>query len=289
MAKSVKKTALKKRKKLWYRIIAPKLFNEMVLGETLVAETGLMINKILKINLMVITNDMKKQNTIIHFRINEVRGDTAVTEITGYEIMPAAIKRLIRRDRERIDKSIILHTKDGKKLRLKYMLITRNVTNRSVKTTLSKNAAEYLASYVEKLYFDQLISNLISYKLQLGIKNALKKIYPLRTAEVRMLLVVGSGKPQNVEKKVDDKKEAVKEEEKKEETKKEEVKEDKKEKNPAKEENKEEKTEDKKEEKPAEKKTEEAEKKEAVKEEEKKEETKKEEVKEDKKEETKEN
>ena len=101
---------MKKRKKEWYDIVATKLFNEMKLGETTVADVSSIIGKPLKVNLMSLTNDIKKQNSTISFVITQIKGDKAVADPVSFEVMPAAIKRNIRRQRDRIDASFVCYT-----------------------------------------------------------------------------------------------------------------------------------------------------------------------------------
>ena len=183
------KTGVKKKKKAWYQIIASRPFNERVVGETTVLEPALMIGKPLKTNLMSLTNDIKKQNINIHFKITKIKGDQAVAEPVGFEVMPAAIKRLIRREKDRIDDSFICHTADGKWLRIKLMILTSHNTSRSVNKTLRKSAFGFLSSYIKKLTFEQFLSNLITYKAQLNLKDTLRKIYRVRTSDIRLMKI----------------------------------------------------------------------------------------------------
>ena len=49
-------------KKEWYPILAPKIFQNTVLGETYVYEPEQMVGKGITKNLMNLTNDVKRQN-----------------------------------------------------------------------------------------------------------------------------------------------------------------------------------------------------------------------------------
>jgi len=199
MAKTIStKQLLKKKKKTWHKIRATSLFNDMVLGESPVVDVASLIGRPLKINLMFLTNDIKKQQININFRISQIKGDYAVAEVVGFEILPAAIKRMIRRNRDRIGNSIICYSKDGKKLRMKFILITRNSTKRSINTALNNKCVEFLQAYTQKLNFDQVMHNLINKRIQLGIKDALKKTYPLKFADISMMNVIGQRKPMSV-------------------------------------------------------------------------------------------
>ncbi|MBI3035503.1 hypothetical protein HYY71_04210 [Candidatus Woesearchaeota archaeon] len=103
----------KLKKKQWYPIIAPKQFDNVVLGETLVYEPGLMLGKTLSHSLMNLTNDMKRQNVNIHFKVVEIEGDKAKTSIIGYQIIPSSVKRFVRRASEKMDISFACETADN--------------------------------------------------------------------------------------------------------------------------------------------------------------------------------
>ena len=71
-------------KKEWYPILAPKIFQNAVLGETHVYEPGQMVGKSVTKNLMSLTNDVKRQNINIDFEVVNVQNNKAFTDITGY-------------------------------------------------------------------------------------------------------------------------------------------------------------------------------------------------------------
>jgi len=107
-----KKAVGKIKKKTWFEIIAPKIFRNASLGETLVADKEQLIGKEITASLANITGDMKRQSTIIKFKITELKEDKAITDITGYSILLTHIKRMVRKGRERVDSSFVCTTKD---------------------------------------------------------------------------------------------------------------------------------------------------------------------------------
>ena len=68
-AKARAKKLTKAKKKTWVKIHAPKIFNEQIIGETLVADSSLTIGKPITVNLMNLTGDIKKQQININDRI----------------------------------------------------------------------------------------------------------------------------------------------------------------------------------------------------------------------------
>ena len=96
------KRNIKGRKKKWVEILAPKLFNNAVIGEVPVYETETVMGKKAKVNLMSLTRDMKKQNYNITFEVIEIVGEKAHTRVIGYNMLSSLLKRLARRDRKSV-------------------------------------------------------------------------------------------------------------------------------------------------------------------------------------------
>ena len=176
-------------KKEWYPIIAPKIFREAVIGETLVYDPNKMIGKSMSENLMNLTNDVKKQNIKVVFEIVNVENNRALTEITGYKMVPSSVKRLVRRNIEKVDMSFSCSTSDNKKLRIKPLIITRSAVSSSVGAKIRRNAEDFITEYVQGISYDNLANDLITHKLQDLLRAGLNKVYPLRICEIRSMYV----------------------------------------------------------------------------------------------------
>ena len=176
-------------KKEWYPIIAPKIFREAVIGETVVYDPDKMIGKSMSENLMNLTNDVKKQNMKVVFEVVSVENNRALTEITGYKMVPSSIKRLVRRNIEKIDMSFPCSTSDKKNLRVKPLIIARSAVSSSVGAKLRRNAEDFITKYVQGISYDNLANDLITHKLQDLLRANLNKVYPLRICEIRSMYV----------------------------------------------------------------------------------------------------
>ncbi len=189
---------VKLKKKQWYPIIAPKQFENIVIGETLVYEPSAMLGKTLSHSLMNLTNDTKRQNINIHFKVVEIDNDKAKTSIIGYEIIPSSVKRFVRRNSEKMDISFNCETADNVFLRVKPLVITRSDVKGSIATKLRNNVILYLVKAIKKLTYDEVINELIIHKLQSVMKKDMDKIYPLKICEIRYLGIEAREKPQEV-------------------------------------------------------------------------------------------
>ncbi len=179
------------KKKRWYKLVAPALFNNELLGETPSVEPGLVEHRTVSANLMTLTRDMKKQHIDVTFEVEKVQGDSAFTELKQYEINPAYIKRSVRRNRSRVDDSFKCVTADGWELEVKPFLLTRFATPRSIETALRRKAKYFIIRAAAKNAKDTILHDIISMKLQRLLRDAVKNIYNLRACEIRLLKVLG--------------------------------------------------------------------------------------------------
>ena len=177
-------------KKEWYPIIAPKVFQNAVLGETTVYEPQQMIGKGLTISLMSLTNDSKRQNINVNFEVVDVQNGKGLANVVGYSMAQSSIRRMIRRNIERIDMSFSCKTSDNKDLRVKPLLITRSATIGSVVAKIRRTAQDFITKYIGSVSYDGLINDLVTQKLQASLRKEINKIYPLRVCEIRSMEIV---------------------------------------------------------------------------------------------------
>ncbi len=194
------KQALKVVKKKWVQITASSNFEGALLGESLVTGPSDLKDRIISVNLASLTDDIKQQHINLKFKVSETDSDKAIGELIGFEVIPAAIKRLVRRGTTRIDASFICETADGKKVRIKPFMLTKAYAKGIIGKKLRKQLIDYMASELKKLSFDDLVRALIGNKLQTSAKQALKKVYPVRSCEIKSAFVVTKGKITNVAK-----------------------------------------------------------------------------------------
>ena len=195
MAEAKTEKAKKLKKKKWYPIAAPKLFQDELLGEILVDEPNLILNRVVTTNLMNLTNDMKHQNINIRFRVNKIEDNVAYTELISYEMLPSSIKRLVRRDINKLDESFVCETKDNVLVRIKPFLLTKVATKGSKLKLLRKTLINLISKEIKRLSFDEVIEDVITRKLQNDVKAYLKKIFPLKVCEIRYFEITTGVKP----------------------------------------------------------------------------------------------
>jgi small subunit ribosomal protein S3Ae len=180
----------KKKKKFWYPIVAPKQFQNTKLGETRAYNAEELVGKVVKSNLMTLTNDPKKQSITLSFRVQEISNNTGVTSLINYSINNAHIKRLVRKASKKLEGSFIVKTKDNKTYRIKPIILTRYKANNSVLTALRKGSEELITKYIAGLNSEDVYAQIITHKLQMETKNTLKKIYPISICEIKAFTLI---------------------------------------------------------------------------------------------------
>lgn len=188
MAKGSAAVIVKKKK--WVGILAPKLFNEQFIGESYVGDVQELVGRKVTVSLMILTNDPQKQTINVTFKIIGTKNDTAKTEFVGYKMLPAAAKKLMRRQRNKIEDSFIVESKDKKIIRIKSMLITRGKTTGSVLTAIRQLQKAYLAKTISQNDAEGLIREITQKKTQHGMYQLLKRLHPMAACEIKQLELI---------------------------------------------------------------------------------------------------
>ena len=175
-------------KKHWAPVLATREFGNMELAEIPYTEPKTLLGRVLTVNLYVITNDSRKQDAELSFKITSFDGKSASTELVGYKILNAYIKRVIRKAKEKVDDSFECESKDNVKMKIKPFFITKSKTKNSVVTKLRMNIRQMMTEYSKTIEFEKLIRETTTNNLQRNLKQELKKIYPLNLLELREIV-----------------------------------------------------------------------------------------------------
>ena len=180
-------TEKQRARKKWHDIIGKGIFDKVKLGESLVNGAKDLLGKRLKINLMVLTNDPKKQSITLVFNVVSVEGDNGIADLIGYQLSTSHVRRVVRKAVKRIDDSFMLKAKDQTLFAVKPLLIARHRTNKSTAIAIRKKTRELLQQSFQKMSGEDVFSAAIGNRLQMDLKNELKKIYPIAVSEIRIL------------------------------------------------------------------------------------------------------
>ncbi len=182
------------KKKRWVQIQAPKLFNEQIIGESFVGEPQELVGRHVTVSLMILTGDPQKQSVSVSFKITGVNNGMVTSELIGYQLVPSAAKKLMRRERSKIDDSFIVETSDKKYIRVKPMIITRGRTTNSVLALMTKLERAFIAKTISTMDFESFVRDVVQKKLQHGIGQLLRRLYPVAACEIRQMELIPAEK-----------------------------------------------------------------------------------------------
>ena len=172
-------------KKKWFAIHATPAFNSVFLGDCYTTSADRLVGRALTVNLATITNDIRQQAVNLKFSVAKVEDDKGVAEIVGYELSPSSIRRMVRRGSDRLDETMSCETKDGKKLIMKMMMVTKSSTTSSVHKALRRRLVDLATKEAKSQLYDSFVEAILGAKFQTAVKADLKKIYPLKAIEIK--------------------------------------------------------------------------------------------------------
>ena len=108
--------------------------------------------------------------------------------LKSFQILPAYIKRVMRRGIDYVEDSFDAECKDAL-LRIKPFMITRKRVSRAVRNAIRNTARKHLTSKAKIRTAKELFSEIVTNKLQKELSLKIKKIYPLALCEIRMFQV----------------------------------------------------------------------------------------------------
>lgn len=174
-----------KKTKTWFTIVAPKLFNERELAKTVVSDPNNLIDRRISVSLMDLINDFSKYYMKFIFRIKKVEGEKAFTEFDSSECLRDYISRMVLRRVRRVDTVQDLETKDGRKIRVKGLVIIPRRIKTTIKKTIRNKVREVIKTEVENSTLDDFVKKIVSDEIKVKIMREARKIYPIRNFEIR--------------------------------------------------------------------------------------------------------
>ncbi|GEM_PF-3150111 len=192
---ATKKAGTVVKKKVWIPVRAPDFMGNVVLCETTVSDPQAAIGKHVFASMIIVTNDPGHQALNADYKIVGVKEGACTTEILGLEWLPAALRKLMRKSREKLDDSFVAVTDDGKKVRLKLLMITRNRATRGITSEVRRQARKSAGIFLANQTYHDAIMSIVQRKLQKAIQEGVKKTYPLAVCEARQFHLLGEATP----------------------------------------------------------------------------------------------
>ncbi len=174
-----------KKIKKWVPIMASKEFGNTPIGETYVETPEKSVGVVMELNLMILTNDSKKQSNNVKFKITEYKNNMLNTEFVGCYLQKAQLKRVTRPGKLKVEDSNVYTTKDNVKIRVKPIFITKAKTNQSKLSAMRKISREVVSDMAKEMGYSEAVKELISGGLQRELKHRVGKVYPLASCIIK--------------------------------------------------------------------------------------------------------
>ncbi len=195
MAKARARTTTRKVKdrwkaKNWYTILAPSLFNNVPVAETLAESPDSLIGRVTEVSLQDITNDFRKSHIKLLFSIDKVEQNTAHTQLKGHLLTSDYLRRMIRRRKSRVDGVFDVETRDGALLRVKPFAIAEKRIQSSQKKLIRNVMHEVITKEGKAKTLNSFIKDCLDGKTGSEIYKHCKIYYPVKRIEVNKTEII---------------------------------------------------------------------------------------------------
>ena len=170
--------------KSWYRIVAPEIFDGVVVGETVSSDPETLLGRVTEISLQDLVGDFSRTHIKVKLKINGIRGGECKTRFIGHEMTTDYIRRMTRRRRSKIEAVFTVRTKEGYKLKVKPLSITSKRINSSVKRSLRKKQHEVIKEMANESRLGEFAEKILFGELAKKLANECKTVYPLKQVEI---------------------------------------------------------------------------------------------------------
>jgi small subunit ribosomal protein S3Ae len=177
-ASAARKTVDKWKKKKWFSIVASKIFDKKLLGETPGEKPKNIMGRTFKSTLDVVTGQRTKRDYMISFKINDIQGQTASTVISEFSVNKGTLGRTIRRRNSKVAVVKRIPVIGGEAMTTVVVVTERKAPNEQ-KTVIRKIIGEQLDTLNGK-DFELLVQELLLGNFSNELFKKAAKIYPVK-------------------------------------------------------------------------------------------------------------
>jgi len=174
----------------WVVILAPKMFNEMVLAETPTTDPATLVGRSLEIGASEILGQPNKYYMKLFFKITDVDTKNAYTRFNGYATTREYLYRMVRKRNQKVESTDYFDTRDGWKLQITSVAILNRNTDSEIQKKVRVIMVNHIAEAAKKSGTDDIVKRVLEGSLQREIRKLGSKIYPVRFCEVSKIEVV---------------------------------------------------------------------------------------------------
>lgn len=182
-----KKVSDKQKLKEWYKVLAPEKYESKELGEVVTSDGKLLVNRIIPVSLSELTGKFSQTAlyTTLSFRVKDVRGKAAHTELIGHQLANSYLRTFIRRRRTVLHSVLDISTKDDKGVRLKLVAVTKDKISETQRRNLRHVIEEEVKVASREFSYYDLMDEIMYGRFATRVFNKAKDITPMGRVEFR--------------------------------------------------------------------------------------------------------
>ncbi len=186
--------------KEWYKIHAPRMFNESEIGETPSADPEYVIGRTVEVTVQDLTGDFSKMHIKLKFKVDSVDGYDAKTVFVGHDLTSDYVRRLTRRRKTKTDHVVDIVTKDNFVYRVKTMSIAERRIQSSQEEGMRAVIGQTLVQIGKERTLSEIVKDIVSGDLAKELARACRTVIPIKRIEIRKseVLQVGEGEPESI-------------------------------------------------------------------------------------------
>lgn len=186
--------------KEWYKVHAPRLFNEAEIGETPAIDPETLYGRTVDVTVQQLTQDFSKQHIKMKFQIIGNDGYDAKTAFIGHELTSDYVRRLTRRKKTKTDHVVDIDTKDGYRLRIKTMSIADKRIQSSQEEGMRRCISESLTEVGKENNLSDIVKMIVTGELGKNAAKACHVVIPIKRIEIRKseVLSAGDSEPESI-------------------------------------------------------------------------------------------
>lgn len=179
--------------KEWYKVHAPRMFNEVEIGETPSADPELLIGRTAEVTVQELTGDFSKMHIKMRFRIVGSEGLDAKTAFIGHDLTSDYVRRLTRRRKTKTDHVVDIVTSDGFTVRVKTMSIAERRIQTTQEEAIRRIIGETLVNMGQERKISDIVKSIMSGDMAKDLARACRVVIPIKRIEIRRTEVLSSG------------------------------------------------------------------------------------------------
>lgn len=170
--------------KKWFTVLAPALFNNVSIAQTPAEDPEHIVNRTIAVSAREITGNIKKSQLMLHFKVNNVQGLNAYTELSSLMVQPSSVRRLVRRKTSKVESVDDVTCKDGVHARVKSVALVSHQISAPKRAQVRVMLREGMMGLAAQNNYEALLNSFVSGDPTGGIMEKARKIAPMKRVDV---------------------------------------------------------------------------------------------------------